>query len=821
LRDELVLRVDMTSKYHGKRLKSIYSLLALLCLISRPLLCQRLHRLRHPTTQFFILATLLSVTIMTSKPARAANIDWHYCGVPQQKLVEEPRGLFSKLQSETTIEANTITAKNREMLDLSGNVKFSNDVAKVSTEAAQYKISSQQLTTDREIRFETDYFVTVGDKANLTIGNRGGTIENARFWLPRSHMRGSADTLTLIDQSRTRLDNTFFTSCLEGNTDWELRASELIIDTSKNEGVAKHARLTLMSVPIFYFPYLSFALEGRKTGLLTPDYGVFKTTGSYFTLPYYINIAPNRDATVTPYFYEDRGIMVRTENRFLFPTASGKLIFDYLDHDKADAQVNEITEEPERGHRRFYSDFNLQSYPAQGWRTSIKYRSVSDNSYFNDFGDGYLQSNESYLERSTHASYQGDQWEFTAAVQSYQTIDSDILPLELPYQQLPSLHINLRELEMNTGLRYKMDMEYVNFYRKEGVVGRRIDIAPRLSWPYSKSAGYIKPAVTMRHTRYALNRVGRPPNSPTPIDDTPSRSVSQWTLDSGLFLERDFNLDGQRHIQTLEPRLFYLFIPHKNQKNLIYGSDLEKEITFDAGQPQLSYSQLFRNNRFNGIDKIGDANQITLALTSKLLTDQGLERLRVSLGQIHYFQDRKVSFPGSGLTSAEQIEENEKSKSDIVVELTSQWNKKLNTQAIFVWGASEKFTQSAHYQLRYQQNTDNIIRLNYRYEKGIEEQADATLLWRLRSRWKGLFHIRYSFRNDPEANAKTKSLLESYTGLEYQSCCWSLRILQREYQTEDNITNTSTWFQLELKGLTRVGNKLRGVFSNGSVSESF
>jgi len=789
------------------------------CKLSCRLLYQLLRPLCHPTTPLFMLAILLSVMTIISKPASAANIDWHFCGVPQQKLVVEPRGLFSKLQSETTIEANTITATNREILDLSGNVKFSNDVAKVSTEAAQYKISSQQLTTDREIRFETDYFVTVGDKANLTIGNREGTIENARFWLPRSHMRGSADTLTLIDQNRTRLDSTFFTSCLEGNTDWELRASELIIDTSKNEGVAKHARLTFMSVPIFYFPYLSFALEGRKTGLLTPDYGFLKTTGSYFTLPYYINIAPNRDATVTPYFYERRGTMIRTENRFLFPTASGKLIFDYLDHDKENA--DELNGEPVRGHRRFYSDFNLQSYPAQGWRTSIKYRSVSDDFYFNDFGDGYLQSNESYLERSTHASYQGEQWEFTAAVQSYQTIDSDIGVFELPYQQLPNLHINLREQELASGLRYKMDMEYVNFYRKEGVVGRRLDIAPRLSWPYSKSAGYVKPAVTMRHTRYALNRVGRPPDSTTNIDDTPSRSVSQWTLDSGLFLERDFNLDGQRHIQTLEPRLFYLFIPPKDQENLIYDSDLEKEVTFDAGQPQLSYSQLFRDNRFNGIDKIGDANQITLALTSKLLTDQGLERLRVSLGQIRYFQDRKVSFPGSGLTTAEQIKENEKKKSDIVVELTSQWNKKLNTQAIFVWGASEKFTQSAHYQLRYQQNTDNIIRLNYRYEKGIEEQADATLLWRLRSRWKGLFHIRYSFRNDPEADAKKKSLLESYTGLEYQSCCWSLRILQREYQTEDNLTNTSTWLQLELKGLTRVGNKLRGVFSNGSVSESF
>jgi len=210
--------------------------------------------------RLFGIGVLVFLSATISAPLSAANIDWHYCGVSQFKLVDEPRGLFNRIRSETTIEADSIVATNRDILDLSGKVKFKNDVATVSTDKARYTISSQRLTTNTGIRFESDYLVTVGDKASLPVGDREGTIDKARFWLPRSHMRGSAERVTLIDQNQTRLVVTFFTSCLEGSPDWELRASELILDTSKNEGVAKHARLTFMSVPIFYFPYLSFSL---------------------------------------------------------------------------------------------------------------------------------------------------------------------------------------------------------------------------------------------------------------------------------------------------------------------------------------------------------------------------------------------------------------------------------------------------------------------------------------------------------------------------------------------------------------------------------
>ena len=765
----------------------------------------------------FSLLVLTVLLLFFCQTLQAANIDWKHCGPSKFKFSDQPIVPMPEIDREVSIEADYITATDREVLDLFGGVKFENEVATISTEEARYEISLQRLSATTGIRFETDYLITIGDSATLELGDRAGVVDNAKFWLPRSHMRGSADTLTLVDQKVTRLNNAFFTTCLEGVKDWELRSSELTLNTEKNEGVAKHARFSFKSIPIFYFPYVSFPLEGRKTGLLTPAIGDSNKNGRHITLPYYLNIAPNRDATITPVFYQKRGVLLRTENRFLFPTTSGVLKFDYLDDDKVS--------DKDRSNRRFYGDFKVRSYPAKGWETSLDYRRVSDNAYFSDFGESYLQANESYLERKADASYQGEQWEFIANIQGYQTIDSAIEALELPYQQLPSININMREQTLDSGVIFNMDMEYVRYHRAEGVVGRRVDIAPKVSWPMVKSAGYITPAVTLRHTKYALSRVGstydEESNSLVPIESEPNRSITQWSMDSGLFLDRDINIAGKRHIHTLEPRLYYLYIPYKDQHNMIVeqvGDDQFKEVTFDAGQPQLTYSQLFRDNRFNGVDKIGDANQITMALSSKLITNQGLERLRVSVGQIRYLQDRRVGLPsgeiitatGGDTTSTVQTED----QSDIVVEMSSQWNRRIDTQAVFVWGDVEDITQSSHYRFRYRHDADTMFNVNYRFETGVEEQADTTILGLIHSQWKGLAHFRYSFREDQR--------LETFIGIEYQSCCWSFRMLQREYLTEDGITrNNSTWLQLEFKGLTRVGNKLRSVFSHGDLADSY
>lgn len=747
----------------------------------------------------------------------AANIDWRYCGPSQFKIVKNPVTPLLEFSGEITIEADNITATDRETLDLFGAVKFKNAAGTVDAEEARYQVSLQKLTTKKGIRFETDYLITIGDNADLDLAQRKGTIDNTQFWLPRSHMRGTAERLTMVDKKTTRLDKAFFTSCLEGVNDWELRSSELTLNKEKNEGVAKHARLWFKNVPIFYFPYVSFSLEGRKTGLLTPAIGNSNKNGRHITLPYYINIAPNLDATVTPVFYQKRGVLLRTEHRFLFPTTSGILNFDYLNDDKIDGD--------NRSNKRFYGDFKIRSFPAKGWRTSLDFRTVSDDSYLSDFGDSYLQANESYLERKVDLAYLGEQWEFIAAMQGYQTTGSEIKPFELPYQQLPKLNINFREKIAGPGIHYKLDMGLVSYEREAGVIGRRIDIAPRISRPFEKSGGYIKPALTLRYTKYSLDRVGKTYNLDTDtfedIDAQPDRSIPQWSLDSGLFLEKDVQIGGERHITTLEPRIYYLYVPFRDQQDMIVeqvGQDLYKETTFDAGQPQLTYSQLFRENRFNGIDKIGDANQITLALSSKLITNKGLERLRVSVGQIRYLQDRRVSLPsgdtfgptkvGSGPTLDTDVQ------SDLVVELSSRWNRRIDAQAVYVWGAADSLTQSSHYRFRYRHDKNTMFNINYRYETGVEEQADTTILGKIHAQWKGLAHFRYSLRNNQR--------LETFIGVEYESCCWAFRFLQREYLTEDGITrNNSTWLQLELKGLTKVGNKLRSVFRNGTLSNSY
>jgi len=690
----------------------------------------------------------------------------------------------------------------KSWMKLSGNVVFKRDFAEISAENARYNSSQQQLEVQGEVRIFTEQMITIGDKASVKLSEDSGSIDNAKFWLSGSHIRGESERIDFINSHQSRLTGSSFTSCADENPAWELYTSTLSFDTEANEAVATHARLYFKSVPVFYFPYLSFPLSGRKTGLLVPEWGDTTTTGRHISVPYYINIAPNRDATLTPRYFQARGTMLDTQYRYLKPRSHGQVDFTFLDEDH------------QTGEKRYLGKYQVSNRPATGWQAEVIYNRVSDNNYFKDFALNYEDGNITHLEQTGNLSYTDSKMRFSTLFQSFQTIDQNtgdpLAPYKSPYQRLPNIKFSLLEQADRTGFRYSLDLDYSQFQRDKGLIGRRLDVAPALSFPYISGAGYVKPKVTYHYTSYQLENQYQ-------TSDKPIRTINQFSIDSGMFLEKSFISQGQQYTQTLEPRLFYLYVPFKEQDSLLVEerpglTPNYAETSFDSGVPEQSYAQLFRENRFTGLDRIGDSNQLTMALSSRILSRNGREKMRISMGQIFYFKPPKIGPPNGDPPNPDS--------SDIIAEFVSRWSPVWQMQGTFAWQPNENQSESGLYRFSYHGDRDTIISAKYRYQRGESEQAEVLMLKRLSFNWKGVASVRYSLDE--------RKSLDRFFGLEYQSCCWSFRILRREYYVPvpeaeaafegETFLNKSIMFQLELKGLTEVFEKLDDVFQTGKLN---
>ena len=684
----------------------------------------------------------------------------------------------------THIRSDTASGDQQSSFSMQGNVRLQRGKVLLRADEVEYDRDTDSVSAHGNVNYQYGGVRFKSEQAEFDLGHQSGAIAASQYWLPQRHLRGQADAIIIDSKDLLHLQGASITSCNDGNSDWLLRASELKLDQANNEGVAWHARLEFMRVPVFYFPYLSFPISGRKSGLLVPDITSSTVSGTIIGLPYYWNIAPDRDATFTPYYYSKRGSQLQTEFRYLNRASSGQLDLAYLPNDSI------------FGDDRKYARLQHQAQPGPGWRYSMDGQFVSDDQYFTDFGSQLSIASQTLLERRFDVRYQGSQWRVDGLLQNYQTLDQTIAELDRPYQRLPQILVNSTTITTNSDLNLDFSAEMVRFYRDTGVTATRVDLQPRLNWPYRRAAGFVTPALTLRHTRYHLER------NLAGSDASPSRSLPQFSVDSGLFFERDVSLKQRSLLQTLEPRLYYLYVPYRDQSQLVLD-EAGNARTFDSGLPLLSFDELFRNNRFTGADRVGDANQLTLAVTSRLLSPQGREMLSGSLGQIVYFRDRRVTLPGSPVETLSQ--------SDRVAELRSQWNPHIDTSASLLWDTQNNRNARGALKFRYLQDQDRIAELSYRYERDAIKQSDVSLLWTLARRWKMVGRWYYSWFDDVA--------LERLLGVEYESCCWALRLVSRNYisSLDDSDHNNTIWLQLELKGLASVGKKVNELFDTGRL----
>ena len=692
------------------------------------------------------------------------------------------------------VYADRAEAKLDESAHFQGNVELRRAGLHLFADDVLYNQPENSLDASGNIYLRKDDGETIrAPRLHYEIDTERGDAENAQFALAANAARGAAERIQFEGRDQITLESVSYTTCPPGRDDWLLRASTLTLDKASEIGSAWNARVSFMHVPIFYSPYLSFPLtDQRKSGLLAPNAGHSSNSGFFISVPYYFNLAPNYDDTLTTRVLEKRGVQLANEFRYLGKRSSGNLDLEYLPNDRIYRPTDGSTSTDRMA---LFFRHNQSLSPLWSAATDIQW--VSDTSYFIDLGKASAESSRTHLPRSLSLDYGGNIWRFSARAFTYQTLDTTLLlsPEKQPYQRLPQLLLKGDSPSGPNRLHGALESEWVNFYRpgyapddplvkEPPFSGQRFDVLPSVSLPLRTSYFYFTPKAGYRYTSWQLNR-NADVNNLNP-DESPERGLPIYSLDSGFALEREGLIGGQAYTQTLEPRLYYVNIPYRDQDSLP---------VFDAALPALSFYNYFRENRFVGADRVGDANQLTAAVTSRFLHADGAEQGRVSLGQVSYFSDQRVNLPTGTVNQT---------RSNLIGEVSARLGQAWYLRTGLEWDSKERDTRKSSVYVHYRPAGDRIVNLGYRYTDNLltgaaepEKLADISAQWPLSARWTGVARWNYSL---PESRT-----VQAYAGLLYTSCCWAVRIAARHRLQVDGSLDTSVLFEFDLSGLAKMG----------------
>jgi len=539
---------------------------------------------------------------------------------------------------------------------MTGGVLLRRDNKLAGAQTAHYDPDRQALHLEGDVRYEDPGTQIKSRSAEFGYVTGRIRFEGAEFSMGSSNSRGAADAIEINQNGKLTLEGVEYTTCPPGSEDWLMKGESIELDTNEGVGTAKGMKLRFKGVPIFYAPYLSFPIsDARKSGILTPEIGSTGRSGNEISVPWYWNIAPNYDATITPRLLTNRGLQIATEFRYLTPRNDGILIADYLPDDDI---TNEARHQIRFEHRTLFGD---------GWRNQIDLNDVSDSQYFEDLGGSISISSITHLNRSVRFDYYSPNFSMLGQVQDYQTIDDSITPGQEPYRRMPQVLVN-GGWKIPFGLRFGFDGEIVYFDRDVGVTGWRVNAAPKLELPISRPGWFVTPAVEYDYTQYKLDDT-------LPGESTdPSRNVPITSLDIGMVLER--TTANSNRIQTIEPRLLYVNIPFRDQDGLP---------VFDTIAPDLNLVQLYRTNRYLGPDRIGDTEKVSIGITSRVLdVSTGRELMSATIGQTRigqtrYSGDRRVTLPGAETATSET--------SDYIAQLRFLLFKNVNFDFGHQWGS--------------------------------------------------------------------------------------------------------------------------------------
>jgi LPS-assembly protein len=803
-------------------------------------LCRATHRASPALPlQMLCLATLLSslpclLHAQTPELLQASDIDW----VSLDELSEAQRALLptaccglylepafvvhDEAPGSTVIDGSQLELSADGLIVVSGGIQVLQEAAQVSAGKGSYDQNRNVLLLQDDIRIRKPGMLLTANSARLDEMAARSELETASYVLHESGIRGTARVIIYTDADGIiTINNGEFTRCEPGDNSWSIAGNRIQLDQAAGRGTARSVTLQVRDVPVFYLPWVSFPInDERVSGLLAPTIGNTRHGGLDIAAPYYLNLAPHYDMTLTPRMQTERGALLGVEGRYQGKAHQQVLEMHYLPNDKLYDPVGSTIPGsnsppvPDRWHL----SYELQGRLAPGWSASVDYEAVSDTHYFQDLSsNGLLTTAQSFLPRTARINYRGSNWNFSARTQAFQIIDPSVSALAEPYRLLPAL--NLRGDFANAwGLEYGIDSEFVMFERNLDrtwftqaqidagamVKGSRLSLTPSVSLPWSNSFAFARPTLKYHYTSWDLD------NQALGTNGSPTRGIASTSMDSGLFFDRDIKLFGEGMRQTLEPRLFYLYNEYQDQSGIPL---------FDSSSLTFSFSQLFRDDRFSGRDRIGDTNQLTMAMTSRLYDDDGQERARASIGQIHYLADRRVTLlgpPGVPDSTA---------SSALVGEFSLQLGKDWRAGTYFEWDTTSSALEVANFQFQYQSDINHILNFGYRYREvpgpelsnGVKrriDQTDVSGIWPLTDNWGLIGRWNFDIANNRN--------LESIAGVEYNNCCWTVRVLARQWIDNNALfmgvkdDNRGVFVQFELKGLgSLLGGNVSGILNNG------
>ncbi|MEM7219775.1 MAG: LPS-assembly protein LptD [Pseudomonadota bacterium] len=698
----------------------------------------------------------------------------------------------------TQAEADRATYVIDERIDLEGDVFIRRGNRTVRTDAATLFEDSERAELRGSVRLADPTTVLVGATADIDLDTQAASLAGVEYLLPESGLRGDADRVTRSGDGDLHVDDGSVTRCEPGSNLWRIDARSIDVADGAVFGTARRATVRIKDVPVFYLPWIRFPVkDDRQSGWLFPNIGFGGEDGFDFSAPYYFNLAPNYDATLTPRILTKRGFMLEGEARHLSTygvTEIGGAILRHDDRfdgelDRSDFNELGLTEPFDEADRWLY---RVQHQGGRGdWQTIVDYAAVSDPDYFRDLGTGLAVSSQVELERRGEIRYRRNNFGARLWAQRFQRLDDIFADV---YQRVPQLDLDY-SVALPRGLRLTTTAQAVSFDRDvdgftgtNRITGERYHLQPELRLPLRWPYAFIDVTGGYRATRYNLKNV------PVGVDDEPERNIGYASFDGGLFFERDTRLLGRDMIQTLEPRLFYLYQERADQANLP---------RFDASPLTFSYNQLFRLNRFAGIDRIGDASQVSVGVSTAFVDARsGREVLRASIGEIFHLRDRTVTL--SGAPGADERQ----STSALAGQLSSRLWRRWSVTASFVYDHHDNELDLGGFAANYRSDNRHIFNVGIRKNR-IEDlvQTDISVVWPLTRRWSAIGR----WNQDIERNRT----IDGFVGLEYNDCCWQFRLIGRRF-----IENPSTvrldrvdvdegvFFQFVFKGLAGFGTKV-------------
>ncbi len=702
--------------------------------------------------------------------------------------------------------ADRIHGRNDVEMIAEGN----SEMRKIGTILTSDKLTYWHLDDEVEalgnVRLDKDQDVFTGPRLRLQVEDNVGFFDKPNYSLRRSQIvkdtrapdpfetdeplplhriidsHGEAERLEFKGEGLYKVSKATYSTCAPGRRDWYAEVDELDLDYNREVAEGSHGKVVFMGVPILYSPWLSFSLNNnRKSGFLPPSFGTTNTSGGEASIPWYWNIAPNMDATITPRVMSKRGTQLNTDVRYLDYHYSGTTRLEYLPSDKAYGKS-----------RHGYAIVHNQNL-GYGFAGALNLNGVSDDAYYKDLSSPVSNVGNNLLLRQGTLSYGASWWSATFTSQRYQVLQDPSAPVTEPYRRTPQLNVAANRYDLPLGGAFNFAGEYVKFGHPTLITGQRTIAYPQLSLPMQTSWLRVTPKVGVHSTSYQLERQGA-----VPADQ--KRQLPIASLDGSVVFERETEFFGKDVIHTLEPRLYYLYVPYRDQSNIP---------VFDTGIADFNFATAFSENRYGGGDRIADANQVTAAVTSRIIDPaSGAEVIRGLVGQRYYFTTQHVTLPGETPRAGRAA--------DLLAALSGRLMPKTYVDTGWQYNPRDRATERFNAAARYQPEVGKVLNAGYRYTRTQLGQVDVSGQWPIWGGWHGVG--RYNF------STKDRRLIESVAGLEYDAGCWAVRVVARRIATQTQKATTSLFVQLELNGFSRLGSNplevlKRNVPGYGAVNQ--